>query len=189
MLVKKHPLNKLTSELIMPVKVDEFVLSLPFGLGRAKFVNNDAQKLAAWELYVEYSTRISTQKLEKNQGSIRQALGSLHSLFATTRSVLRDKGPDTVNSKNSVGIIAINVLNQGVRPFLVKWHTMILTYDNDQQMSLHQDPDYYIDQSLMQWQYRAQFYTELESFRQEMLVYVEILALIANISIYLNETD
>ena len=46
---------------------------------------DELQKNAAWEMYVELATRITTAKLNENDGLLREALTSLNSLFATTR--------------------------------------------------------------------------------------------------------
>jgi hypothetical protein len=46
-------------------------------------------------------------------------------LFAVTREILKSAGPDIGKTKDSVGAIALAVLNRGVRPFLTKWHTKL----------------------------------------------------------------
>ena len=159
-------------------------LNLPFGLGGVDLVDDESQKLAAWELYVEYSTRITTQKLTPNTGSIREALSSLHSLFEITRSVLKNKGPGTIDSENSVGVIAIKVLNEGVRPFLVKWHTLLSRYENDQLMKLQRKlgPGVVADKDLSGWEHKAAFYKELEDRRKNLVKFVNVLGKIAGVS-------
>ena len=66
-------------------------LNLPFGLGGVEqtWVPDDDERLAAWELYVELSTRITTVPLHAGTGLVREALSSLYSLFGTTREILR----------------------------------------------------------------------------------------------------
>jgi hypothetical protein len=81
-----------------------------------------AQANAAWSLYVEFATRITTAPLEPGSGSIREALDSVYALFGACRQVLRDAGPDVARGPNSLGPLVIRVLNEGLRPFLVKWH-------------------------------------------------------------------
>jgi hypothetical protein len=53
------------------------------------------------------------QPLEIDQGLVREALTSLYNLFPITRQVLKEAGPDVGASLNSVGGIAIAVLNNG----------------------------------------------------------------------------
>ena len=78
----------------------------------------EADKDAAWELYVEMLTRIATQPLPAAHGHEQTALESVYSLFATTRDVLHRHGRRTVEFSK----VAIPVLNQVVRPFTAKWH-------------------------------------------------------------------
>ena len=73
---------------------------------------------AAWELYVEMLTRITTQALPSEVGDEETALTSIHSLFPTTREILRRRGRKTIEFSK----VAIPVLNQVVRPFTAKWH-------------------------------------------------------------------
>ena len=84
----------------------------------AEFSFEDVDKEAAWELYVEMLTRIATQPLPATHGDEQTALDSVHSLFSTTRDILRRRGRKTIQFSK----IAIPVLNQVVRPFTAKWH-------------------------------------------------------------------
>ena len=77
-----------------------------------------ADRDAAWELYIEMLTRIVTQPLPNNVGDDKTALDSVYSLFPITREILRRRGRSTVK----FSMVAIPVLNQIVRPFTAKWH-------------------------------------------------------------------
>ena len=81
-----------------------------------KFV--DADKKAAWDLYIELLTRITTPMLPEEYGDEEGVLESIHSLFKTTRDVLKANGPACVQLTK----IAVVVLNQKIRPFTSKWH-------------------------------------------------------------------
>ena len=78
----------------------------------------DNNRKAAWDLYVEMETRITTQPLHPKHGDEKTALDSVYSLFQTTREILLKQGPDCVVFAK----IAIEILNQKVRPFTAKWH-------------------------------------------------------------------
>lgn len=78
----------------------------------------DHDREAAWDLYVEMLTRITTQPLPTEDGSEPQALASVYSLFPTTREILRSRGRKTIEFTK----LAVPVLNQVVRPFTAKWH-------------------------------------------------------------------
>lgn len=78
----------------------------------------DEDRAAAWELYVEMLTRIVTQPLPSGTGDEDTALESVHSLFPTTREILRRRGRGTIEFSK----VAIPILNQVVRPFAARWH-------------------------------------------------------------------
>lgn len=82
----------------------------------------DADKDAAWDLYIELLTRITTQRIRDEHGDEKTALDSIHSLFPTTRAVLKNHGRKCIEFTK----IAIVVLNQIVRPFTAKWHKLSL---------------------------------------------------------------
>lgn len=85
----------------------------------------DADREAAWKLYVELLTRITTQALPTDSGDEESALKSIYSLFKTTRKVLKEQGQDCVEFTK----LAIIVLNQIVRPFTARWHPKMLAGD------------------------------------------------------------
>lgn len=112
-----------------PAKLKKVSVKLPFGIGGAEWEADPTQRRAAWSLYVELVTRITIQSLEVDKGLLRETLNSLYSLFATTRQILREAGPDVGISRESVGGIAIAVLNKGLRPFLSKWHPALQAWE------------------------------------------------------------
>jgi hypothetical protein len=85
-----------------------------------EFKPQEADKAAAWDLYVELLTRITTQPLPKEHGDEQTALNSVFALFALTRDVLKKHGRDAEEFSK----IAIVVLNQVIRPFTAKWHKL-----------------------------------------------------------------
>jgi hypothetical protein len=77
---------------------------------------------AAWELYIELLTRITTQPLPETHGDEKTALESIYNLFPTTREILKRKGRECEQFTK----LAVVVLNQIVRPFTAKWHRLSL---------------------------------------------------------------
>jgi len=80
----------------------------------------ETDKNAAWDMYVELLTRITTQSLPDDKGIEQAALDSVHKLFEITRSVLKANGRDCIGFAR----IAIVILNQIIRPFTAKWHKL-----------------------------------------------------------------
>ena len=93
-------------------------LKSPFLEAEIRF--NDDDKKAAWELYIELLTRVTTQPLSDEAGDEQTALESIHSIFTTTREILKKYGTGTIRFSK----IAIPVLNQIIRPFTAKWHNL-----------------------------------------------------------------
>ncbi|CAJ1827560.1 hypothetical protein OPFLODJI_02083 [Aeromonas hydrophila] len=78
----------------------------------------DEDKEAAWEMYIELLTRITTQSLSNDSGNEEAALKSVHNLFAITRDIIKKNGRHCITFTK----IAVLVLNQVIRPFTSKWH-------------------------------------------------------------------
>ena len=167
----------------MALKLQSLNINLPFGLGGANILITEAQKNVAWALYVELATRVAGVALKPGMGSAREALNSFYSLFETTRSVLRIQGPGAAEGPESVGPIAIDILNRGLRPFLTKWHTNLSSFEAEQTEAQRSrfggEVTVVVDES--SWPERDAFYQELEENRQGMLQYIEVLARIAGV--------
>lgn len=82
----------------------------------------DADRAAAWELYIELLTRVATQPLPVQDGDEQTALDSVYLLFGLTREIIKRNGPDCIEFTK----IAVVVLNQIIRPFTAQWHSLSL---------------------------------------------------------------
>lgn len=78
---------------------------------------NESEREAAWELYVELETRAATQPL-RGEGSEERAVESLSELFGITREILKRHGARS----GGTGQIALDVLNEVIRPVTTRWH-------------------------------------------------------------------
>lgn len=96
--------------------ISSLKLKAPFM--EAQFDPHDPDRAAAWDLYVELLTRITTQHLPPEDGDEKTALDSVHALFPLTREILRQHG----SGCGEFAKLAIPVLNQIIRPFTAKWH-------------------------------------------------------------------
>ena len=113
----------------MAVKAKQLTVKIPW-IGELTFIADEAQQRAAWALYVELNTRIAVQPLNEDHGLLREALDSLYSIFVTTQRILIEAGPDVADGESSFGPIAIRVLNEGLRPFLSKWHPLLKAHES-----------------------------------------------------------
>lgn len=141
-----------------------------FGLGGATWVADDAQRKAAWEMYVELVTRVAVVPLREGDGLIREALSSLHSLFAETRRILKLYGPAVARRLRleslSFADIAIAVLNRGIRPFLTKWHPRLSRFEVASNATPREE----------EWPEVTQCRRELDELRAALSAYADILA-------------
>ena len=158
-----------------PAVLKKVLVSLPFGLGSAEWEADSTERYAAWSLYVELVTRISVEPLHEDEGILREALNSLYGLFKTTREILREAGPDVGASHNSVGGIAITVLNRGLRPFLTKWHSILEVWETQRPSGVS------TKEHEKQWLEESKMRGELEDLRQELNKYAQALAKISGI--------
>ncbi len=134
-------------------------LKIKAGFLEADFAPGDADREAAWELYVELLTRITTQALPADQGDERTALESVHSIFPHTREILkRHKAACEEFAK-----LSIPVLNQVIRPFTAKWHRRLVNGE------LESDA------------HRAEFRGDLNDLQNKLLSFAKALADLAGV--------
>lgn len=125
----------------------------------AEWNPSKSDKNAAWNLYVELLTRITTQHLQPDHGDEKAVLESIHTLFAISRQIIKENGPGCIEFAK----IAIVVLNQIVRPFTAKWHKLsIAGAFEDKQKCI-------------------EFRSELASLQKELRKYTSALAQIADV--------
>lgn len=159
-----------------PAELKSVSVSLPFGIGSATWESDPTERHAAWELYVELVTRVAVQSLGTEEGLMREALNSLYSLFGSTREILRKAGPKVGASRQSVGGIAIAVLNNGLRPFLSKWHPQL------QEWEVKKTDGVSAPAHEKAWEHEPELRTALEKLRQELEQYANALADIAGVN-------
>ena len=124
-------------------------------------------------MYVELITRVSVVELGDDEGLLREALTSLHSVFGTTREILRKYGPDVARpakgAEVSFGRLSVGLLNGCLRPFLSKWHVELADHES------RRPADVTVVEWERQWPKAAAARAELAEVRQVAARYAEIL--------------
>ena len=120
---------------------------------------DDTDKKAAWEMYVELLTRITTQPLNVEHGDEDTALKSIHNLFPLTREILKKYGTGSI----AFAKVAIVILNQIIRPFTAKWH-------KQSTQGGFKEPNVCLE-----------FRAELEELRLQLVIYARLLSDIAGV--------
>ena len=134
-------------------------LKIKTGFLDMEFEPNDVDKNAAWDMYIELLTRITTQPLTDSHGDEETALNSIYSLFPITREIIKNNGRNCIEFTK----IAIVVLNQKIRPFTAKWHKLSLegAFENKTQCKI--------------------FREELKNLQHTLNIYAIMLADMANV--------
>lgn len=83
-----------------------------------KWKPTDEDKSAAWVIYTELHSRITTQQLHYRSGDEETALTSIFNLFQIIRDVIKKEG----NTCQHFAALALYTLNIHIRPFTAKWH-------------------------------------------------------------------
>jgi hypothetical protein len=120
---------------------------------------SDPDKDAAWDLYIELLTRITTQPLPDEDGVEQTALTSIYDLFGLTRQTLKEHGRSCIEFSR----IAVIVLNQIVRPFTSRWHRR-------SEKDAFKSPEK-----------RIEFRSELQALQIQLRNYTGLLAELANV--------
>jgi hypothetical protein len=93
------------------------------------------------------------------EGVDSDALKSIHSLFQTTRDIIKHRGRDCIEFTK----IAIIILNQKVRPFTTKWHGIV------------------VDDVNLIGSEKEQFRKELEELKNTLITYSKMLSDMAGV--------
>jgi len=141
--------------------LSEMTINFP-QLGEMKFALNSEYRRVAWKLFVESLTRVSTQPLGSEDGSLREALTSLYSLFSATRELLKNMPPSRATSQTTVEMLAIKMLNKEIRPFLSKWHVRLRKFETAHPES-HES----------EWPQNSDCRKELETARKQVITYTK----------------
>ncbi len=154
-------------------------LQLPYlGSIEGTWEPDEEEKKAAWEMYVELVTRISVMPLQPEEGSLREALTSLYSLFGLTREILRAHGPSVAQAKKdalSFGYLAVAILNTILRPLLAKWHPVLKSYEETRPISLSPLEHEH------KWAHYSELRQEIEEARLVLIQYANLLAQVAEV--------
>jgi len=140
------------------------VINAPFM--KMKWEPKEPDKDAAWEMYIELATRITTQKLDDIEGVEKAALDSVYNLFPITREILKSYGRDA----EEFAKLAILVLNKIIRPFTSKWHKI------SQENGFEDD------------KIKKEFRKELKELQKKLKTYTNMLAEMAGVN-SLNEIE
>jgi hypothetical protein len=163
-------------------------LTLPFiGSVEGTWEPDENEQSAAWELYVELITRISVAELKSDEGLLREALSSMHAIFAITRDILKKHGASIARPKGdsyiSFGYLAVAVLNTVLRPVLSKWHPILLDYEQKK------PNNFSIIEHERSWEKNKELREILNRTRFILIQYSDLLAQVADVPLLVIERN
>ena len=143
---------------------------------------DESEVRAAWELYVEMVTRTPLGGFSSQEGSLREALNSIYSLFDTTRGILRKYGPAVARPKSgrelSFGYLAVSIPNLVLRPLLTEWHPKLRSWERD---NPHLDE--------REWEGRNDFLSALTEISGQLRQYADLFAEVADVPELIEDGD
>ena len=165
---------------LVNVKLD---LKLP-GIGgiQGTWEPDESEIRAAWELYVEMVTRTPLGGFSPQEGSVREALTSIYTLFDTTRGILKSYGPSVARPKSgkelSFGYLAVSMLNFVLRPLLTAWHPRLRVWERDNPNSEEKE-----------WSGQSDFVVALNEVEDQLRQYADLFAEVAEVPDLMGESD
>jgi hypothetical protein len=158
-------------------KTKEVTFSIP-GWVSVKVIPSVAESQAAWKLYVELSTRVTSQPFDRNANSVRAAIDSLYVVFQVTREILKEAGPEVAQDEVSFGPLAIRFLMDVLSPFLLQWHEDLLEYELNRPESV---PVRVYEQ---EWDRYEDICLDLAGIKKTTSDYIAALAQIAGVHVF-----
>jgi hypothetical protein len=163
-------------------------LTLPFiGSVEGTWEPDEKEQRAAWELYIELITRISVSELKSDEGLLREALSSLHAIFAISRDILKKYGASIARPKGdnyiSFGYLSVAILNTVLRPILSQWHPLLLDYEQKK------PPEVSTIEHEKNWERNQELRQVLNKNRFILIQYADLLAQVAQVPLLVLDRD
>ncbi len=96
-------------------------VGLPFNLGSWTYDTTPSDRIVAWKLYVQLTTRKAALPFDETSDVISEVYDSLFALFAVTRELLLELPPHDFEREDGVVPLLLRVTNYGLRPHLTRW--------------------------------------------------------------------
>ncbi|WOG29889.1 hypothetical protein [Endozoicomonas sp. 8E] len=118
--LNRNKLSKLSKQKD-PDKISLFLYFFDNHFDKKSNKHEEDEKNAAFDFYVELSSRVTTIELDPNLGCNLSALKSIYSLFQRLRDICHSYGKSCIQFQKSSN----QFLTKHIRPFTTKWHPQI----------------------------------------------------------------
>jgi len=118
-------------------KIGPITLNIPFGIGSLEVTPNYQEKLIAHKIWTELVTRKAALPFERDKDVIVEVYNSWYTLFGIVRQLISEvpveklHGPEKDSIEHLI-YIALNVLNDGLRPHLTQWQAKFRAWHDEQ---------------------------------------------------------
>lgn len=139
-----------------------------------------AERLAAFELFVELSVRVTTASVDDERGTLRANFDGLAAIGEITIEILRKHGCEAAKGRKdgniALAVVALRVLNEIITPRLIAWEPKLLDHESMRQFQTPMPPPYEWER---QWTDLRFAQSDLDEMRREIRAYMDTLAAIA----------
>lgn len=128
-----YPLYRWVRGRVWRLRIEEIETPLLAGV-KIKIKVTDENRTVGWKIFVEATTRITTQPLGEKEGLIREALASMYKFFCLVRDELKGAKPSPPPAnpgatQHTVESYAVIMLNDALRPMLSRWHPRLTAWE------------------------------------------------------------
>lgn len=166
------------------IKPSEYEINIPGFTIKGTVRYNAIEQELAWKVYVELITRVSGNFLDERTGILRETLQSLYKLFDILRETLKNsnvelakKLPDALGQGKTgdltIASLLILIMNNQLRPFLSKWHPLLLEHEKKRSDQVSQ-----FEHEEM-WEHNLSFRSDLKILQSGLSEYINSLKSIA----------
>ena len=156
------------------------VTQIAIGQIRGFVKPSKAERLAAFELFVELSVRVTTPSIDENRGLMRDELDNLAAIGDVTREILRKHGCEAAKGRNdgniTLAVVALRVYNEIILPRLIIWEPQFRDYEAERAAA---DPPQQQFEWESNWDILELVTEDLAGMRREIRSYMDTLAAIA----------
>ncbi len=112
---------------ILNTLIDYNTVTVSLPSGSLEFKAQREDRRIAWEIFVQIRTRIAAVDFRENEDSLLHINKSLYELFSFIRDKILSLPLKTVTRDKNGNLVEfyLAILNDGIRPFLTKWHISV----------------------------------------------------------------
>ncbi|SRR6266581_5366465 len=105
-------------------RAKSMTVNIPFGLGNIVYESSTEDRVLAWKMYVQLSTRKAALLFDESHDLVADVHTSLYEVFSITRDLLSGMPLADVKRPKGIADLILRTLNDGLRPHVTRWHAV-----------------------------------------------------------------